>query len=230
MSQSMPLAPKIEFHVGPVLYRLVISDRAIFDERGDELEGLAHEGRRLLILSPRVEPDRREEVALHELAHAYQFHFPSPGDDEERAQLFATAAKQLRLDLEAQGGAEALLQIQPQRVPHLGKPAPARTARVARHRRIPDRITCGCCEATIMCGSIHNGEPAAHEATGQCRIERWTSCDCCLTLMVWIEVCTPDGTPLGQYVANPAPQLLRGREASGWLVEKLAESQAFEVH
>ena len=212
----------MNFHVGPVVYRLVVSDRAIFDEEGNELEGLAHEARRLLILSRSVEPERREEVALHELAHAFAFHFPPPHNEEERCQFFATAAKQFRLDLEGQGGAESLLQMAAQRIPHLGKPQPPRPRKSAVETwGISDRVVCGCCEAEIMCGSIRNGEPAEHEGTAQWRLERWTSCDACDSLTIWVEVCTPDGSPLGQYVANPAPKLLRGREASAWLSQRL---------
>jgi hypothetical protein len=126
-------APKaIPFHVGPYVYRLVITDRSLFNAEGDELEGVAVEGRRLLILSFIVEPERREEVALHELIHAWAFHVPTPRTEEERCQLHAMIGEQFRRDLEAQGGREALMQLQPQRVPHLGRPRPGTLPGVAR--------------------------------------------------------------------------------------------------
>jgi excisionase family DNA binding protein len=118
----------MNFHVGPIVYRLVVSNRAIFNEAGEELEAIAHEARRLLVLSLRVEPERREELVLHELCHAYSFHFPPPRDEEERCQLFAIAAKHFRIELEAQGGAEALTEMIAQYVPHLSKPKVERTA------------------------------------------------------------------------------------------------------
>lgn len=211
----------MKFHVGPVEYRLVVSDRAIFDETGNELEGLAVESRRLLIISYRVEPQRREDIALHELLHAWAFHVPPPRNEEERCQLFALAARQFRIEIEDQGGAEAFEQMLPVRVPHLGRPLPQRTPGCGSvRRRRTDRVTCGQCDATIMCGSIHNGEPALHAYTALWRLDRWARCPCCATLLAWTEICAPDGTPLGEYVANPPPRMLRGREATHWLAER----------
>lgn len=210
----------MQFHVGPVAYRLVISDRAVFDAEGNELEGAAIESRRLLIVSRRVEPARREDVALHELAHAYEFHFPPPRTPEDRAQIFSIAAKQFAIDLAAQGGSEAIVQMLPTRVPHLGRPMPqSPSASVPESWQLSDRIPCGCCDADIMCGSIGNGEPELHEASGQWRMDRWARCDACGTLMVWSQVATPDGTPLGQFVSNPPPRMLRGREADHWIAQ-----------
>jgi hypothetical protein len=212
------------FHVGPVVYRLVISDRSIFDAEGSELEGCAVEGRRLIIISRIVEPERREEVALHEFAHAWAFHVPKPADEEERCQLTALIAQQFRDDLEAQGGREALRSIPAQRVPHLGKPTPA-TAKALSLRETfgrSDRMPCGACDTDTMVGSIHNGEAALHQATNQFRITRWFECDACGALQVWTELCTPDGSPLGEFVANPPPKILRGADATAFLAERMA--------
>lgn len=109
------------FNVGPFEYRLVISDRQLYDSHGDELSGCAIESRRLLIVSYCVEPARREEIALHELKHAWLFHFPKPHDDEERCQFFAATTLQLRIDLDAQGGTEAMKRLRPTRVPNVGR-------------------------------------------------------------------------------------------------------------
>lgn len=208
----------MQFNVGPVTYTLVVSDRPLYDDEGNEIEGQAVESRRLLLVSRRVEPDRREDVALHELFEAYLFHVPKPQTNDEHSQLFALAAKGFRMDLERQGGPEAIREMVPRRVPHLGKPTPARAeSQSAENFGVTDRVPCGGCGADVMCGSVNNGEPVQHEATGQWRILRWMQCDACGVLQTWYEVCTADGVPLGKFVANPAPRLLRGAEASEWI-------------
>lgn len=206
------------FNVGPYRYRLAISDRPIYDAEGNQLEGLAVEQRRLLIVSYRVEPDRREEVALHELGHAWLFHFPTPRTDEERCQFFAATARQFRMDLEEQGGAEAMLQMAPERVPHLsrGVPSSAQPIKLPESFGLTDRVVCGCCGAEIMCGEIRHAEPRQHEYTGQWQVERWADCEACGTLQVWLEYCAPDGRPTGTFVSVPPPRMLRGREAALW--------------
>lgn len=118
---TTPTLPCIEFHVGATPYMLIISDRSIFDSDGCELEGCAVEGRRLLILSHIVHPERREEVARHEFYHAWRFHVPAPKNEEEDAQLHALVAKQFRVDLDDAGGQDALLNIRPCKV-LLGRP------------------------------------------------------------------------------------------------------------
>lgn len=212
----------MNFHVAGVSYRLVVSDRSVFDAEGNELEGCAVEGRRLLIISRIVEPERREEIAMHEISHAWTFHVPKPGDEEERCQFNATISRQFYADLEAQGGREALRQMAMTRVPHLGKPLPQATSKALQMRETfgkSDRTPCGACDTDTMVGSIHNGEPVLHEPTNQFRVTRWFQCEACSAVQVWTEVSAPDGTPLGEFVANPAPKLLRGAEAAAWLAE-----------
>ena len=211
----------MQFHVGPYSYRLAISDREVFDAEGSRLEGCAVEGRRLLILSRVVEPERREEVALHELIHAWAFHVPTPRTEEERCQLHAMIAEQFRRDLESQGGREAMMQLQPQHVPHLGRPAPAQNPRAAKEVfGRPDRVICSRCDSETMCGSVTNGEPELHAATGQLRMQRWFVCETCGTLTVWLERCTDDGTPLGEYIPNPPPRMMDGAEAARFMRER----------
>lgn len=215
----------MKFHVGPEVYTLIVSDRAVFNVEGDEVAAMAVEDRRLLILSFRVEPQRREELARHEMLHAWEFHVPVPRTAEERAQFFALAGKQFDQDLETAGGNEALERMLPASVNCTGRPAAQRTAAPARETYgAPDRKECEC-GSDIMCGSISNGEPSLHGPTAQYRIERWARCDACGGLLAWGEICAPDGTPLGTLVANPPPKILRGREAAIWLAGR-AEAAA----
>jgi hypothetical protein len=214
----------MQFHVGPVSYRLVISNRHVFDAEGNELEGVAVEGRRLIILSCIVEPERREEVALHEFTHCWSFHVPIPRDEEERCQLTALIAQQFQKDLDAAGGREALMQMQPVQVPHLGRPLPAVPDVAESSFARPHRMICFQCDTEILCGSIEQGEVFLHEFTGKQRVERWMKCDSCGTLTVWHEVVHPDGSPTGEVCAHPKPRMLRGAEASAWLADRSLQS------
>lgn len=213
----------MKFQIGPHIYALAISNRAIFDTEGERLEAAAVENRKLIIISHTVEPERREEVALHEIYHCWTFHVPRPKDDEEAAQLTAFISQQFHRDLESQGGREALMQLPPRHVPHLGQPAPTRSMPLKSESiGVTDRMPCATCEADVMCGSINSGEPTTHEATGIVLMERWFECDACGSVQAWCERCTPDGLPLGEFVASPRPKVLRGVEAAKWLVEHLA--------
>jgi len=211
----------MDFGVGPFTYRLAISDRSIFDAEGNELEGCAVEARRLLIISRIVEPERREEIALHEFTHAWGFHVPKPSDEEERCQLTALIAQQFAADLERAGGREALQRLPAQRVPHLGKPARSKAEQVdTEQSNRSDRRVCGGCGAEVMCGSVVNGDIELHGATNRTRMGRWMECEACGALQHWTEYCTADGIPLGEYVSNPPPRVLYGAQAAAWMAER----------
>ena len=211
----------MKFHVGPVEYRLVISDRSVFDSEGNEIEACAIEGRRLILLSRIVEPARRPEVAEHEFLHCWEYHVPKPTNDEERAQLFALVSRQFHADLERQGGAEALMQLPMTRVPHLGKPVPSKLPVASKEPfGRPDRVTCARCDTEWACGSVRHGEPEPHPASGRLRVQRWLDCEVCRTLTVWQEWCDEAGVPTGECVPVPAPRMLEGEAAAKWLAEK----------
>lgn len=213
----------MQFHVGAFLYTLILADRRIYDEEGNELEGRALESPRVIVISSAVSPDRRIEVLRHEVQHCWHFHIPRPSTEEEEADLAAFIDHQFQEDLDAQGGRAAVSQLTPQRVPELGRPSVARQAPLAREPfGRPDRMTCSGCNGDVMCGSIVNGEPVLHEPTRRVWIERHMICDGCGTLTVWREVATPDGTPTGELIPVPPPRMLRGAEASRWLASVTA--------
>jgi hypothetical protein len=215
----------MKFTIGPYIYDLVLADRAIFDAEGNPLEGAAIESRRLLVISLNVEPERREEIAMHEFLHAIEFHIQPPRTEEERAQFFAFYSQQFRDEFEDQGGRAVLTRMMPRRLPAMGRPPLAARISVARDTfGSPDRIPCAGCEADVMCGSIHNGEPELHEATNRWYMERWFRCEGCAAIQAWLEYCTPDGVPLGTFVSNPKPRLLRGDDAAQWLAVQPAVS------
>lgn len=112
----------LKFEIGPDVYTLFIADRALFDEEGDELEGRAIEAPKVIVISFSVAPERRLEVAYHEYQHAWEFAVPAPRDAEERCDFASFLHRKFTQDLERQGGPERLMELIPQRVPHLGRP------------------------------------------------------------------------------------------------------------
>jgi hypothetical protein len=211
-------------HVGPTEYSVVLSDRRIFNAEGDELEAAAIYDRRLIVLSKTIEPARREEVVRHEFYHCWTFHVPTPRSDEESARLHTTVAGQFESDLEAAGGADALLNMRPTAVV-MGRSAPARLMPLPSTAQAigrTDRIVCGGCEAEVMTGSIETGPAIPHEATSCFYVERWCHCEACGAVQAWCEFASSDGRPLGEFCPVPRPRLLRGDEARRWMVEHQA--------
>lgn len=209
----------LQFHIGPHVYRLVISDRSIYDAEGNEMEGAAIESRRLLIVSRIVERDRRYEVALHEFFHAWNFHVPPATDEEHQADLAALVSQQFHADLEEEGGVAALMALEPQAVPRIGSPRPERRPNDSEPFTPPDRLECHTCGASVMCGDIRTGELAADRATGRLRVPRWFKCDGCGRLQTWWEYATEDGSPTGDLVQHPRPCVLSGADADQWVAE-----------
>lgn len=202
-------------------YVVRIPNKDIYNHLGEELDGLAIESSRLILISPAVQPERREEVLYHELEHCWTWHVPPPTTEEQRCQLSATIMQSARLDLDRQGGIKALMGLKPEplslpyRAPALRQYAgPAVRGRNLGWRR------CGQCEAKMMCGSIHTDPPTVHEGLGQYSVLRWFRCEPCDWLNIWREISTPDGKPSGVIVEIPAPKLLHARDAAEWLAEK----------
>lgn len=216
----------MQFHIGALTYTLIVANRRIYDENGDELEGRAIASPRAIIISSAVLPERRLEVLRHEVQHCWHFHIPRPSCEEEECNLAAFIDRQFHDDLDAQGGREALEQMPMDECPEFGRPKGTVKQPGREVLGQSDRVECGSCGASVMCGSINNGPAGLHEPTKQYRLERWMSCDACGSVQVWTEVCAPDGTPLGEFVSNPSPRRLRGREAARWIAERQAMLQS----
>lgn len=212
--QSIPCS------IGPYCYSLVISDREIYDENNDLLDGCVIGTRRLLVVSKSVELDRREEVARHECVEAWLQHVPRPRDKEDLAQFVSMVGTQFDRDIEAAGGIEVLRRLAPTQLPNLGRPLPEKAATLPPENAIgsTDRLTCGACGSETLCGSIAHEDPQP-DASGRFRVLRWFRCDQCAGLQTWWQYCRSTGELLGEYVSIPAPRMLRGEEAARWLAE-----------
>jgi hypothetical protein len=104
------------FNVGPYVYRLAILDR-VQDEHGNDLLGLAVYLTREIRISAQVPPTHRLDVCLHELWHAWEFHFPPAADEESRCNLNAAVTASILMDFQRQGGIEALAMLAPDQPP-----------------------------------------------------------------------------------------------------------------
>lgn len=213
----------MKFSVGPFVYTFVVSSRDLWDESGEFCEAYFYEDRRLIVMSPRVEPQRRAEVLKHEIKHCWETHVGQPNSEEGRCQLFATISESFDADLERQGGREALERMTPRTVNHLGKPAPAPASAKQSEAEYgsPSKTVCGECQAETMCGSIEEGDVEAHAAGGFRKL-RWFRCDQCGALQVWFQYCLATGELLPGIVPSPKPRILRGVEAGRFIDERQA--------
>jgi hypothetical protein len=217
----------MKFHVaGTYTFTLKIPDRPIFDGE-EELEGRAMEGRRVILISCRVDPERRYEVLVHELGEAWGFFVPPPRTDEERHTLSEVIQRQLMFDLDAQGGRDALMEVIPEHVEFVESTPKASQVAARRDENYlaPDRRCCGNCGADVMCGSIEHGRPMFYEPTAEYQIPRWMECSCS-AYTCWFEVCSADGQPLGKLVQVPPPKVLYGDQARQWIRQHRGEEAA----
>jgi len=102
----------MKFNVGPFSCRVIIVEQPpIFD--GKPCDGLIDFDSELIQITMRLSGKRRLNVLLHEISHAWQFHFPMPCEEEGQCDFFANAAQAAMQDLLAQGGIDALNAMQP---------------------------------------------------------------------------------------------------------------------
>lgn len=102
------------FRIGPWQYRVRVVAGPILDDQGRELLGQTSEDDRQILISSRATQRQRVDVLFHELRHAWRFHFGYPADEEAQCDYFASIMASTYQDLEAQGGREALEQLEPE--------------------------------------------------------------------------------------------------------------------
>ena len=89
----------MQFSVGPYIFRVLV----VFDLRhpttGDQIDGLLDTNRREIYVNAGINPDRRIDVILHELQHAWEATIGEPPNEEWRCDIFAMICRQLFTDL-----------------------------------------------------------------------------------------------------------------------------------
>jgi hypothetical protein len=225
------------FHIGPWAYRVRITEEPITDSDGRELSGKAvREDQEILVAGEKRLPRKqRLNTVLHEVRHAWLFHFPKPRTEEEDCEFSAAVMAQAHQDLNEQGGAESLEAMNPPSVlDEIRAKAPiVRASQLEQHRKAPltyvdqieaprnrssgHRAQCGVCELVVGGGSIVNGKPRFDLAAGGFVIERWMYCPHCDHIQKWTEGADLEGRPNGAVVADPV--FVRGKEAEALLSE-----------
>ena len=104
------------FRVGPFDYVVkVVATAPRMD--GVPCDGIIEFDEERIQLYAKTRGKRRLNVLLHELAHAWRYHFPAPCDEESQCDFLANLAQSAMQDLLRQGGIEALEAMQPTEEP-----------------------------------------------------------------------------------------------------------------
>jgi hypothetical protein len=77
----------------------------------------------------------------------------------------------------------------------------------------PDRIECGGCGTSIMCGSFTDSPAQYLDDLKAWAIRRAAPCDTCGAVTVWWELASEHGRPLGTILQVQTPRVLRGDAA-----------------
>lgn len=119
-NRGTPNTPEntLYFWIGVEVYTVRVTKDPIF-MNGVECLGIAEYRTREILLSPGLPPYARMATLLHEVRHAWQFHFPGTSSTAEDE---ATTTSSIMLctwtDLESQGGEAAVIALQPQEADH----------------------------------------------------------------------------------------------------------------
>jgi hypothetical protein len=183
----------MRFNVAGFTYTL-----ALVEEIGGDpdLLGRIDRSARLIQISAECPADRRLEVFLHELTHAWLFHTPKPGNDEELCDVVATITASLWRDLGRQGGVLALLAM------GTGVVAPAQlpgaTAYHGTLSPIEGRsLRCEKCTQSITAGSVVQQREERHPRLGCPFVRLSFYCESCGHVVTWTEVASLSGGPSG---------------------------------
>ena len=206
----------MRFYAAGVGYQLIIPNAPLLDDQGEEIEGRAVEEQAVILISRRVEPERRYEVLVHELTHCWAFAGATPATEEDRCRLNATMMRQLQADLTRQGGETALMDLKPQ--PFELNQFKRKSVESLRELSAPQPYwLCGGCEARVMCGDIHQGEIVYLPGSREHYVKRWMQCEACGAVTTWCEYCDEVGNVTGRLVQVPKPEVYRGDHARAWL-------------
>lgn len=211
----------MKFRVGPWIYRVRVMDVPIV-ENGVELLGQAVMQYREIRVSPVVAADHRFNVVLHELKHAWLFHFPQPRTDEEQCNLSAAIMASMYEDLNNQGGVVALENMTPDLPPGADERrrlVPVEMDLFGESQRFAppqcvqpwetlatssgDRAQCRDCGLIVAGGSIVSGDAKWDDNAAGVVIVRTLYCPHCDHLQEWTEGANLKGKPNGSVVGEP---------------------------
>jgi hypothetical protein len=111
---------------------------------GRRCDGLCDPDKSVIKISPLIPPERRWNVLLHELFHAFEFAFGFPKDSEALADFGASVCERAIHDLTASGGLQAIQHLRP------GEEFGLQTAKIG----LEDTRRCGKCKGTVAPGEV----------------------------------------------------------------------------
>lgn len=102
----------VHFCVGPWRYHVRVS-QDLTDDRGVRLAGRCDFHTHTIWVHADVKRHARLNVALHELRHAWAYHFPKPKSEEEECDLAASIIAAAFADLSRMGGPAVIADLEP---------------------------------------------------------------------------------------------------------------------
>lgn len=201
----------IRFNVGPWAYSVRVVDR-LKDEHGTPIMGRADLDSLSLLIDSSIKPEARMAVILHELRHAWGYHFPTASDPEQEADFSATMMAAFMRDYQSQrramdefaGMCPAVViqappkpSLEPRHISPLSYVTPADCVAPAH----TDCAQCSKCSSLVGNGSIVQSKPYRIGRFAWA-INRTLFCAHCHLLQTWAEG-YDYGRPTGAIVDSP---------------------------
>lgn len=212
----------MQFRVGAHVYVLEVVAERPLDADGRPSEAVVDFYGQRILIHGKARGSLRLSLLLHELRHAWVYHFSgSDMGPEAEADLAAAYAQMANEDLAAQGGVEALgrlgsplggpgaagdasgagpFRVDEFRVEPLTDHAPAELARAAVSG---GRAQCARCGGLKHDGQVQTGPPRWSSVSRGWVVDRTLGCEHCGLLQSWVEGSSPDGMPSGVVVEGP---------------------------
>ncbi len=206
----------LRFTIGSHVYKVVIATQPLKDHYGRKAMGLCHGSRRLIEIAPDCPAGERLSVLLHELRHAWCYHFPCPTGEEPDADHYASMTCAVINQLMNQGGPAAVLALELDTAASFDPNAFCRTLGSMGSNRIH---ACSCCQQRIAPGSVLCGVPSPHPSGGAPIIALAFFCPHCEHVQTWTEFVNGGGGPSGVHALEP--RFIGGEEASRFCLENL---------
>lgn len=199
----------MHFDVGPYPYRVDITDGQLHDPEGRPADALIHGDRGLIQIAGTVAPGQRTRKLLHELAHAYCWHFPPPiPGGEEWCDWFSTVTDAIIGQLMRQGGPAALMALELDTFLNFKPDAFTGSLADSGTERM---LSCAMCQQRIAPGSVLITRPTAHPSNAAPIVGLAFYCPFCDHVQHWTEFVNAAGRPTG--VCALEPEYFGGDEA-----------------
>jgi hypothetical protein len=203
-------APAMQFHVGPWVYTVQITDAPILADDGAEQAGRWVWSTRTILISGTIPVQRRLQVLLHELVHAWRHDLGKPATDEDDANSMSAFTASVMRQLYRQGGEPALMRLSPDGIASTDVGDWDSASEIT-------GAQCGTCGTSFSPMQIVTSAPVGDATTGRMFVIRALLCEHCGHVQQWREGATNAGAPNGRVLGTP--RLLRGEAMTAFLRE-----------